>query len=89
MDNVALGAIIAVIVSGMFANYISSGMASQVRQRNGRKHIPVALNFRLARSYRELFGSDGKYWQFMVLNGLYSLGLLVFAVSSLIHWLRG
>ena len=87
MDNVALGAMIAVIVCGMFANHFSGGMASAVRQRSGRKHIPVALNLRLARSYRELFGSDGKYWQFMVLNGIYTLGLLVFAVSSLIHWL--
>ncbi len=89
MDNISLGAIIAVIVCGLAANHLSGGMAANVRARSGRKHIPVMLNFKLAKSYRELFGSNGTYWQYVILNLLYLLALAIFAVVALVSWLRG
>jgi hypothetical protein len=89
MDKISLGAIIAVIVCGLFANHSAGSLATQVRMHSGRKHIPVALNFKLAQSYRELFGKNGSYWQFTIANAIYAVGLVVFGISSLIYWLHG
>ena len=89
MDKAALVGMIAVVVCAFFSNRLCMSMAAQVLAQNGRKHFPMAFNFKLARSYRELFGTDGTYWQFVVLNVVYGIGLLVFGVSSLIYWLRG
>jgi len=88
MDNISLGAMIAVITCGLAATHLSGGMAAQVRLRTGRKHVPVMLNFNLAQSYRELFGSTGTYWQFMILNVLYILALLIFGVTALVQWMH-
>ncbi len=89
MDKAALVGIIVVVVCAFFSNRLSSSMAAQVLAHSGRKHFPTAFNFKLARSYRESFGTDGTYWQFVVLNVVYGTGLLIFGVSSLIYWLRG
>jgi len=80
---------IVVVLCAFFSNRVCSSMAAQVREENGRRHFPTAFNFRLARSYRELFGTDGTYWQFVVLNVIYAIGLLLFGVSALIYTLRG
>jgi hypothetical protein len=85
----SLGLIIAVIVCGLAANHLSGGMAARVRAQSGRKHVPVLLNFKLAQSYRELFGSNGTYWQFVIVNLVYLLGLLIVGILALISWLRG
>jgi len=79
---------IAVIVCGLAANHLSGGMAAQVRQQSGRKHVPVMLNFRLAQSYRALFGSNSTYWQFTILNLLYIAGLLIFGITALMTYMR-
>lgn len=89
MDNFNLGVMIAVIVCGLAANHLSGGMAARVRLQSGRKHVPVMLNFKLAQSYRELFGSNGTYWQFMIVNVTYAVGLVAFGILSLVIWLRG
>lgn len=88
-QKTALIIMTASLVCGWISNHLGRGMAMQVLARSNRRHVFTVLNFRLAQHYRELFGSNRTYWQFVVFNLVYVLGFVGLGIYALFYWAMG
>lgn len=87
-SKIPLMILVTTLICGYLANNLGRTMAMKVQARSGARHLFTMLNPKLALSYRELFGSDRTYWQFVALNVAYVVTFLAWALIAFTFWAR-